>query len=57
VKISIERIEIRYHDKEKPNQAKLELFAVLRQPEPSSLIEKVTKQELDGFWVKRKADI
>ncbi len=46
-----------YHDKEKPNQAKLELFAVVRQPETLSLMEKLAKQEFDALWVKHKADI
>ena len=47
----------KYHDKEKPNQAKLELFAVLRQPETLRAMEKVAKQEFDAWWTKHKADI
>lgn len=47
----------RYHDKEKPNQAKLELYAVLRNPETLSFMEKLAKQEFDALWVKHKADI
>lgn len=47
----------RYHDKEKPNQAKLELFAVVRHPETLSLMEKLAKQEFDALWTKHKTDI
>src|SRR2546422_10166496 len=47
----------RYHDREKPNQAKLELFALVRQPETLSLMEKLAKQEFDALWAKHKADI
>ena len=47
----------RYHDKEKPNQAKLELFAVLRHTEALSSMEKLAKQEFDSLWVKHKTDI
>jgi type III restriction enzyme len=47
----------KFHDKEKPNQAKLELFAVMRQPETISAMEKLAKQEFDEWWKKHKADI
>ena len=47
----------RFHDKEKPNQAKLELFAVMRQPETLAVMEKLAKQEFDILWKKHKADI
>lgn len=47
----------RYHDKEKPNQAKLELFAVVRHPETLSSLGKLAKQEFDALWTKYKADI
>ncbi len=47
----------RYHDKEKPNQAKLELFAVLRHPETLSSMGTLAKQEFDSLWARHKADI
>ena len=47
-----------YHDKEKPNQAKLELFAVVvRQPETLPIIAKLAKEEFDVLWKKHKPDI
>jgi len=47
----------RYHDEEMPNQAKLELFTLVRQPETLSLMEKLAKQEFDDLWAKHKGDI
>lgn len=47
----------RYHDKEKPNQAKLELFSVLRQPETLSLMEQLGRQKFDELWTRHKTDI
>jgi type III restriction enzyme len=46
-----------FHDKEKPNQAKLELIAVMRQPETLAAMEKLAKQEFEVWWKKHKADI
>jgi len=47
----------KYHDKEKPNQAKLELFAVMRRPETLAILEKLAKQEFDSWWKKHEAAI
>jgi hypothetical protein len=48
----------KFHDKTKPNQAKLELFAlVVRQPETLPIIAKLAKEEFDELWKKHKADI
>jgi type III restriction enzyme len=47
----------RYHDKEHPNRAKLELFAVLGQPETLTVIEHLGKQMFDELWKKHKSDI
>jgi type III restriction enzyme len=47
----------KFHDKEKPNQAKLELIAVMRQPETLAAMEKLAKQEFEVCWKKHKADI
>ncbi len=47
----------KFHDKEKPNQAKLELIAIMRQPETLPALEKVAKEEFDAWSKKHKADI
>lgn len=46
----------RFHDKEKPNQAKLELFAVMRQPETLSVLEELGRQQFDAWWARHKSD-
>lgn len=47
----------RFHDREKPNQAKLELFAVMRQTETMPAMEKLAKEEFDARWKKHKSEI
>jgi type III restriction enzyme len=47
----------RYHDKGYPNQAKLELFAVLNEPETLPAMECLAKQMFDALWSKHKIDI
>lgn len=47
----------RYHDRGYPNQAKLELFAVLNQPETLLEMERLSKQLFDAMWNKHKATI
>src|ERR1035437_5141156 len=48
----------KFHDKEKPNQAKLELIAaVMRQPETLPVLEKLAKEEFDAHWRKHKPEI
>lgn len=47
----------RYHDKEKPNEAKLELFAVMRQEESLGEIEAVAQEEFSRLWAKHKVAI
>lgn len=47
----------RYHDRRYPNQAKLELFTVLNQPETLLVMERLSKQLFDAMWNKHKAAI
>jgi type III restriction enzyme len=47
----------RYHDRGYPNQAKLELFAILNQPETLLVMERLSKQLFDAMWNKHKAAI
>lgn len=47
----------RYHDKGYPNQAKLELFATLNQPETLPAIKRLSIQLFDAMWNKHKAAI
>ena len=47
----------KFHDKEKPNQAKLELIAIMRQFETLPVLEKLAKEEFDAWSKKHKADI
>jgi type III restriction enzyme len=41
-----------YHDTAKPNEAKLELFAVLRQQDTIPDMEKLARKEFDALWNK-----
>jgi type III restriction enzyme len=47
----------RYHDHAKPNEAKLELFALMRQPETLAELEKLARQQFDELWKQYKNDI
>lgn len=47
----------RYHDKAHPNQAKLELFAVLNEPETLPTMERLGKQTFDALWSEHKVSI
>jgi len=47
----------RYHDREKPGEAKLEIFAVMRQGETPVAIEKLAQREFDKLWETHKAEI
>jgi len=47
----------RYHDRGYPNQAKLELFAVLNQSETFNIVEHLSKQLFAAMWNKHKAAI
>jgi type III restriction enzyme len=47
----------RFHDQEKPNQAKLELIAIMRQLETVPTLEKFAREQFDEWWKKHKADI
>ena len=47
----------RYHDREKPRDAKLELFAVMRQAETLSVMEKLARKEFNKLWDAHKAEI
>jgi type III restriction enzyme len=46
-----------FHDKEKPNQAKLELIAITRQPETLPALEKLAIEEFHAGWKKHKSKI
>lgn len=46
-----------YHDRGYPNQAKLELFAVLGLPETLNVMERFSKQLFDAMWKKNIAAI
>lgn len=47
----------RYHDHAKPNEAKLELFALLRKPDMLAELEKLARKQFDKFWKEHKAAI
>jgi type III restriction enzyme len=47
----------RFHDQEKPNHAKLELIAIMRQLETVPTLEKFAREQFDEWWNKHKADI
>jgi len=47
----------RFQDKAKPNEAKLELFAVIRQAETTGTLEKLATQEFKKLWELHKASI
>ena len=47
----------RYHDREKPNEAKLELFALSRLPEPQQALEILARAQFDNLWSRHKAAI
>jgi type III restriction enzyme len=47
----------RYHDHEKPNEAKLELFAIIQQPGALAVMEKLALNEFKAQWDKHKAQI
>lgn len=47
----------RYHDHEKPNEAKLELFALMRHSETLVEMEKLACQQFETLWNEHKPDI
>lgn len=47
----------RYHDHARPNEAKLELFAVMRKPDTLAEMEKLARQQFEALWKKHKSDI
>jgi len=47
----------KFHDHNKPNEAKLELIAVLRQQETSGVLEKFAHQQFEMWWNKYKKSI
>lgn len=47
----------RYHKHDKPNEAKLELFAVMRQADTMVEMEKLARDQFDALWQAHKADI
>jgi type III restriction enzyme len=47
----------KFHDHEKPNQAKLELIAIMRQLETVPALEKFAREQFVAWWNKYKAEI
>ena len=47
----------RFHNQENPNQAKLELIAIMRQSETVPTLEKFAREQFNGWWNKHKAEI
>ncbi len=47
----------RFHDQDNPNQAKLELIAIMRQSETVPALEKFAREQFDECWNKHKAEI
>lgn len=47
----------RYHEKDRPNEAKLELFAVLGQSETLPEMERLGRQLFDAMWSQHKSAI
>lgn len=46
-----------FHDHSKPNEAKLELFAVMRKPETLAALEKLSHEQFDKLWKEHKSAI
>lgn len=44
----------RYHDHEKPNEAKLELFALIRKPDTLANLEKLARKQFEKLWKEHK---
>jgi type III restriction enzyme len=47
----------RYHSHQKPNDAKFELFALMRRAETLLEIEKLARQQFESLWQKHKSEI
>jgi type III restriction enzyme len=47
----------RYHQHDKPNETKLELFAIVRQPGTIAEMEKLALSEFNALWQKHKASV
>jgi type III restriction enzyme len=47
----------KYHDHEKPNEAKLELFAVMRNADTLVEMEKLARNQFDKLWKEHRAAI
>ncbi len=47
----------RYHDRAKPNEAKLELFALLQNPEVLEAMNQVAQKEFDKLWERHRGKI
>jgi type III restriction enzyme len=47
----------RFHDQENPNQAKLELIAIMRQSETVPALEKFAREQFNDWWGKHKVQI
>jgi len=47
----------RFHDQEDPNQAKLELIAIMRQSETVPALEKFAREQFSAWWNKHKTEI
>jgi type III restriction enzyme len=47
----------RYHSRQKPNDTKLELFALMRHADTMLELEKLARQQFDSLWQKHKSEI
>src|SRR5450756_1045013 len=47
----------RFHDQENPNQAKLELIAIMRQSETVPTLETLAREQFNEWWNKHKVEI
>lgn len=47
----------RYHSHEKPNEAKMELFALMRKPDTMGVLEQLAREQFTTLWQKHEADI
>jgi type III restriction enzyme len=47
----------RYHNHAKPNEAKLEIFALMRKPDTTGKMEQLAREQFTAFWRKHESDI
>lgn len=47
----------RYHNHAKPNEAKLEIFALMRKPDTTGKMEQLAREQFTALWKKYESDI